>query len=100
MSFFNDRLKRLRILAWIECMSFLVLLFVAIPMKYLADQPAMVRYTGLVHGLLFVLFVLSAVQAKIEYDWSGGRLMRVIGTAFIPFGMIVFDRMQQPVRQA
>jgi integral membrane protein len=93
MGSFDNRLKLLRIVAWIEGLSFLFLLFVAMPMKYLAGQPALVRSGGMVHGLLFVLFTIYVIQAKIEQRWSGGRLMRVMGTAFIPFGMVLFDRM-------
>ncbi len=99
MSFFNNRLKQLRVVAWLEGLSFLLLLGVAMPMKYMAGDPSLVRSVGMVHGLLFVLFVFNAVQAKIEYRWSGGRLMRVIATSFIPFGMILFDRMAEPPQE-
>ncbi|MDB5034118.1 MAG: hypothetical protein JWQ98_1359 [Chlorobi bacterium] len=92
MSLFDNRLKKLRVVAWIEGLLFLFLLFVAMPMKYFGGQPALVRSTGMVHGLLFVLFTITVIQAKIEYGWSGRRLFRVFGTAFIPFGMVMFDR--------
>lgn len=95
MGLFDNRLKQLRTVAWIEGLSYLILLFVAMPMKYFADQPAMVRYVGMIHGLLFVLFIINTIQAKIEYGWSGGHMMRVMGTSLIPFGMIMFDRMVQ-----
>ena len=58
MNILNDRLGQLRLIAWIEGISFLLLLFVAMPMKYLADRPSMVRILGMAHGLLFVLFIL------------------------------------------
>src|SRR4051812_19394242 len=92
MSIFDSRMKKLRVVAWLEGISFLFLLFVAMPMKYFGGQPEMVRSTGMVHGLLFVLFAITVIQAKIEYGWSGRRLLRVFGTAFIPFGMVLFDR--------
>lgn len=93
MSLFDNRLRQLRIVSWIEGISYLLLLFVAMPLKYMAGQPEMVRSVGMIHGLLFVLFIIVAIQAKVEYGWSGRRLMRVFGTAFIPFGMIWLDRM-------
>ena len=92
MNILNDRLGQLRLIAWIEGISFLLLLFVAMPMKYLADRPSMVRILGMAHGLLFVLFILCAIQAKIERGWRAGRFLRVLLTAFLPFGMVVFDR--------
>lgn len=95
MNLFDNRLKQLRIVSWIEGLSYLLLLFVAMPLKYIADQPEMVRSVGMIHGLLFVLFIIVAIQAKIEYNWPGRLLMRVFGTAFIPFGMIWLDKMVQ-----
>ncbi len=100
MNSFDKRLRLLRIVAWLEGLSYLYLLFVAMPLKYIADQPAMVKYSGMVHGLLFVLFTLNTVQAKIEQGWSTGRMMRVIGTSLIPFGMVMFDRiLREPERK-
>ena len=93
MSLFNDRMKQLRAVTWIEGISYLLLLFVAMPMKYFAGAPAMVRVVGMIHGLLFALFTLTAIQAKIEYGWTAGRFWRVFLTSFVPFGMILFDRM-------
>jgi integral membrane protein len=93
MSLFDSRMKQLRIVAWIEGISFLVLLFIAMPMKYFAGEPGMVRTVGMIHGLLFVLFAITAIQARIEYTWSARRLGRVFLTAFIPFGMVMFDRL-------
>lgn len=88
----TGRLKRLRMIAWGEGISFLILLFVAMPMKYLADRPEMVRIVGMLHGLLFLLFLLGTLQAKIEYQWSGSRTGRVLLASVIPFGMLLFDR--------
>ena len=93
MGLFDNRLNVLRAVSWLEGLSYILLLFVAMPLKYLADEPSMVRSVGMVHGLLFVLFIINAIQAKLEYGWTGGRMVRVFGTAFVPFGMILLDRM-------
>jgi integral membrane protein len=93
MTLFQDRLKQFRFVSWLEGISYLLLLFIAMPLKYLADSPGAVRVVGLVHGLLFVLFVLNAIQAKIELGWSAGLLLRALGTAFVPFGMLLLDKM-------
>ncbi|RYZ34498.1 MAG: DUF3817 domain-containing protein, partial [Myxococcaceae bacterium] len=50
-------LRQLRLIAFLEGLSFLGLLFVAMPVKYLLGQPLAVRVAGSVHGLLFLLFV-------------------------------------------
>lgn len=90
----NNRLKGLRLVAWLEGLSYLLLLLVAMPLKYLADQPQMVRITGMIHGVLFVLFVIIAIQVKIEHDWSMRHMLKVIGTSLVPFGMVLFDRIE------
>jgi integral membrane protein len=100
MSLFENRMKQLRVVAWIEGISYIILLFVAMPMKYFAGAPAMVRTVGMIHGLLFVLFTITAFQAKIEYGWNARRFLRVFLTSFIPFGMIMLDRMAEEPTEA
>ena len=95
MSLFDSTLKRLNIIAWIEGISYLVLLFVAMPMKYLADDPSLVRSVGMAHGVLFVLFTVVVYQAMNEYGWSRRRALRAWLTAFLPFGMILLDRIAE-----
>lgn len=89
----DRRLKQLTVVAWLEGISYIILLFVAMPLKYLAGQPEMVRSVGMAHGVLFVLFIAVAVLAKVEHDWSGRRLFRVLLTTFIPFGMIAIHKL-------
>jgi len=92
MNSVHHRLRQLRLLAWIEGLSYLFLLLVAMPMKYFAEQPAWVQVAGMIHGVLFVLFCIVALQAKIERSASMPWLLRVLLTAFIPFGMVLLDR--------
>lgn len=100
MSIFSNRLRQLRLLAWIEGVSYLILLFIAMPMKYFAEQPQLVRVTGMIHGVLFVLFCINAVQAKMELNKSTRWLLKILLTAFIPFGMILADRWIETPKEA
>ena len=50
-------LRQLRLVALLEGTSFVVLLFIAMPLKYLADLPLAVRIVGSVHGALFLMFL-------------------------------------------
>lgn len=93
MSIYDSALKQLRAISWIEGISYLALLGIAMPMKYLADDATIMRSVGMVHGMLFVLFIVKALQAKIEYSWTIGRMLLAIGTALLPFGMVLLDRM-------
>ena len=85
-------LKRLRIVALIEGTTLLLLLFVAVPLKYKMGMPAFVSVIGPVHGVAFLLYVLALIAALGVGLISSVKL--VVGTvaAFIPFGSFVFER--------
>jgi integral membrane protein len=85
-------LRQLRWTAFLEGVSFLVLLFIAMPVKYLWEQPLAVRVTGSVHGLLFLLFVSSLFRAASEHGWPWKRSLAAFGASLVPFGTFVLDR--------
>ena len=84
-------LGRLRLIGWWEGVSFLVLLGIAMPLKYLADWPDAVRVVGMAHGILFVLYVLAAIQAAVEHDWPWKRTALVFAASVLPAGPFVVD---------
>ncbi len=84
-------LGRLRIVGYLEGVSFLVLLGVAMPLKYMAGMPAAVLIAGWIHGVLFVAYVVVAVLASSAHGWSQGRLAGAMAAAVLPFGPFVFD---------
>lgn len=84
--------ERFRLIAWLEGMSYLLLLFVAMPLKYLADMPLMVKYTGWAHGLLFVLYVAFLLEIAFRYKWSFAKLFFGFIASLLPFGPFVFDK--------
>ncbi|MEC9073494.1 MAG: DUF3817 domain-containing protein, partial [Myxococcota bacterium] len=61
----SSSIGRLRLIGWIEGTSYLLLVGVAMPLKYLAGQPMAVKITGWIHGLLFMLFCLILLQTMI-----------------------------------
>jgi len=75
----------------LEAASFLVLLFVAMPLKYLADSPLAVRVVGPIHGVLFLLFVALLLQVKTDRGWGGLRTLGFFVAALLPFGPFVVD---------
>jgi integral membrane protein len=83
----------LRLAGVIEGISFLLLLFVAMPLKYLLDYPMAVRVVGSVHGLLFVGFGMALFRAHFERSWPIARSAAVFGASLIPFGFLLIDRM-------
>lgn len=84
-------LKKLTVMGYLEGTSFLLLLCVAMPLKYMLGMPEMVRYVGMAHGALFIAYivVLFFTAAKIKLPlWA--LPAGVIGS-FLPFGPFVFD---------
>ena len=91
MRTYKTSLGRLRIIGWWEGVSFLLLLGVAMPLKYFAGWPDAVRVVGMAHGLLFVLYVLAAMQAALEYDWSWKRTLLVLSASVLPAGPFIVE---------
>jgi integral membrane protein len=92
LKFLTTTLGRLRLIAFVEGISFIVLLFIAMPMKYLFSQPQAVRSVGTVHGLLFVGYVLLLVICTIEHRWSSSKTWKLLLISLIPFGNFYADK--------
>ena len=82
---------RLRVVALMEGASYLVLLGIAMPLKYLAGYPAAVSMVGQVHGLLFLLYLVVLFQAAIEREWRMSRVGVAVVAAMLPIGAFIFD---------
>jgi integral membrane protein len=85
-------LKEFRWVAFSEGLSFVLLLFVAMPLKYWAGLPLAVRIVGSVHGLLFVAFLWTLFRVTLERKWSAKRCATAFVSSLVPFGTFVFDR--------
>ena len=81
-----------RVAAIAEGISFLVLLGIAMPLKYLAHIPIAVTIAGSIHGLLFITFIRLAWEVKNRYSKSGGWMGKAILASLLPFGTLVMDR--------
>jgi integral membrane protein len=85
-------LSRLRLIGNLEGWSYLILLFVAMPLKYLAGEPGAVRVVGMIHGLLFIACGLALVHAHVVYKWTFTRSALIMGSTLVPFGTFIVDR--------
>lgn len=81
-----------RKVAFAEGISFLVLLFVAMPLKYFAGIPLAVTIVGGLHGVLFVAFVILAREVKSEYKKDFKWLGKALLASVLPFGTFVADK--------
>jgi integral membrane protein len=84
-------LKTFKILAIAEGISFLVLLLIAMPLKYNFQIPEPVKYVGWAHGVLFVLYCILLLQVFIVVKWSFFKILVAFIVSFIPFGTFWLD---------
>lgn len=87
----STALSRLRIIGFLEAVSYLLLLGVAMPLKYFADQPLAVRYVGMAHGILFIAYLLALVPVALDQRWSLKTIVGGVLASLLPGGPFVFD---------
>ena len=86
-----NHLLLLRIIAFLEGISYLVLLGIAMPLKYMAGMPEAVRIVGMAHGVLFVLYVLWLAIVATEKSWKFKAILICFVASLIPFGTFYAD---------
>ncbi|MFB1479506.1 DUF3817 domain-containing protein [Corallococcus sp. RDP092CA] len=84
-------LGRFRLVAFWEGLSFLVLLLIAMPLKYVLHMPLGVRVVGMAHGLLFMGYLYTLMMAAIEYRWGAKRIAVAIVASIVPGGTFWLD---------
>ena len=87
----NSALKTLTIMGYLEGTSFLLLLGIAMPMKYMLDIPEPVRYIGMAHGALFIGYIVVLMFAASKIKMPLWALPAGVLGSFLPFGPFVFD---------
>ena len=88
---FDATLSRLRSVGIFEAISFLLLLGVAMPLKYAFGQPEMVRIVGMAHGVLWMLYVGLAALGQLDYKWPLKTTALLLIASVLPFGPILAD---------
>ncbi|RXP44582.1 DUF3817 domain-containing protein [Lutibacter sp. HS1-25] len=85
-------IKVFRIVSFLEGVSFLLLLFIATPIKYFVGNEMFVKMLGMPHGLLFLLYVVFAFMLKSELNWKPKTFIIVLAASVIPFGTFYVDK--------
>lgn len=92
----NKTIKAFKILSTLEAISFLLLLGIAMPLKYIWNIPEFVRVIGMAHGVLFVLYIIGAYWMYEKLNWSFKTLLIVCICAVLPFGPFYADKKYLP----
>ena len=92
IKYFTTAIGRLRLLGFLEGLSLLVLVFIAVPLKHYFNDPTWVRAIGPIHGALFLLFVFNALRVGVEQAWKfSDTTWKVLIACMIPFGTFYID---------
>ena len=83
--------KIFRITAFFEGITYVILLFVAVPIKYQLGDATYVKWLGMPHGMLFMAYLLMAVYLKPQYKWNTFSFVTVLLASVIPFGTFYVD---------
>jgi integral membrane protein len=86
---------QIRIFKWIsilEGISFLLLLFIAMPLKYMFNLPQMVQIVGMAHGILFISYLVGAIFVYNLLNWKFKTLLIAVACSVIPFGPFYIEK--------
>lgn len=88
----KNELERFKLIGLIEGYSYLILLFIAMPIKYMGGEPMAVKIVGMAHGVLFILFILAQYQAANIYKWKFKFNAFAFVASLVPFGTFYLDK--------
>ena len=88
---YNTTISQLRLVGFLEGISFIVLLGIAMPLKYFADMPKAVSYVGMAHGFLFIAYLVWVFYAHRQYKWGIMNTFWAVVASLLPFGPFVAD---------
>jgi len=81
-----------RLTAFLEGVSYILLLFIAVPIKYLLNEAVYVKILGMPHGVLFILYIVFSIIAKIKYNWNFRKFLVISLVSLVPFGTFYIDK--------
>ncbi|MDD7885067.1 DUF3817 domain-containing protein [Flavivirga sp. 57AJ16] len=93
MNLLKTSVGRLRLIGLLEGISLLILIFIAVPLKYGFEQPNLVKTMGPVHGALFLLYIFNTLSIGVNQSWKFTETTwKVLFACIIPFGTFFIDK--------
>jgi|TARA_B100000768_G_scaffold6679_1_gene7634 integral membrane protein len=84
--------KAFRLISFLEGISYLLLLFVAVPIKYFQGDESYVKMLGMPHGILFIGYIVLAIIIQKKMKWNLKNLGIVSLASIVPFGTFYIDK--------
>jgi len=91
LNLLSSNIGRLRIIGFLEGVSFLLLMGVAMPLKYIWEIPEASIAIGYTHGVLFIAYCILVIPAKLDLKWNLKTTFLVLIASLLPFGTFVAD---------
>ena len=88
----NSALLRYRVIAWVVGTGLIILVFVGVPLQYLAHQKAVVEVVGPIHGFLYIGYLLVSLHLAVLGRWPLLRTLLVMAAGTVPFLSFVAER--------
>ncbi|MCJ8164854.1 DUF3817 domain-containing protein [Pontibacter sp. E15-1] len=85
-------ISRLRTVGIYEGISYLLLLGIGMPLKYMLGIPEVVKYVGWAHGVLFILYMVALLQVTLVHRWSFLKVAAGVVASLLPFGPFILDK--------
>ncbi|WP_315987514.1 DUF3817 domain-containing protein [Actinomadura sp. HBU206391] len=85
-------MSRYRAMAYIVGAMLIVLIFVAVPVKYIGGEPALSSVVSPVHGLLYMVYLVFAFDLYRRAGWPLSRMAVMVGAGFVPFLAFYIER--------
>ena len=85
-------LKLFRVIAFFEGISYILLLFIAVPIKYVFDDPTYVKMLGMPHGVLLMIYIIFSFIVNIKLKWNMKELFIILIASLVPLGTFYVDR--------
>ena len=78
-------LLRYRVMAYVVGILLVVLVLIGMPLKYFADNGSVVTWTGVPHGWLYMVLIITAYDLGRRVHWPWGRLILIALAGTVPF---------------
>ncbi len=91
MDLLTSHLGRLRIIGFLEGVSFILLVGVAMPLKYIGGYQNATWEIGMIHGVLFIAYIIAVIPVKFTLNWNFKTTFLVLLASLIPFGTFIAE---------
>ncbi len=85
-------IKTFKIISFLEGLSYILLLFVGVPLKYMVGNDILVKSLGMPHGLLFIAYIIMAMLIREDMKWGTKTTFIVLIASILPFGTFYINR--------